>query len=288
MQVAMKQSTVTNISSAELREYLKTHHEREFSLIDVRQSEEYLAGHVPGARLMPLNELEAHAKDLKQLASRRLIFYCRSGGRSARASAWASEVLELPVVFNLLGGFMGWDGQSLVDFPKLAPFDLEASADTLLRQALDFEKGTHRLYEQIGLRRQPGILADTFSQLVSAELAHGRTVHRLLMQISTIELPSFEEMFEALPGAIIENGMSLDAVLKRAEAIGPLGESALLELALEIELGAYDLYKSLSTAVNSETAQRALGELAQQEKGHADWVLRAIGRMAKKVDSTAP
>jgi sulfur-carrier protein adenylyltransferase/sulfurtransferase len=237
---------------------------------------------------MPLNELEAHAKDLKQLGSRRLIFYCRSGGRSARAAAWASEVLELPVVFNLLGGFMGWDGQTLFDFPKLSPFDLSASADTLLRQALDFEKGTHHLYEQIARTRQPGILADTFAQLVSAELVHGRTIHQLLMQVSTLDLRSFEETFEALPGAIIENGRSLDAVLSRAAELGPPGDSALLELALEIELGAYDLYKSLSTTVTSEMAQRALGELAQQEKGHADWVLRAIGRMAKKVDSATP
>lgn len=283
MKTETNPSTVTNISSAELREYLQKHHEREFVLIDVRQSEEYMAGHIPGARLIPLNELEAYAEEVKQFAGRRLIFYCRSGGRSARASAWASQRLQLSAVFNLVGGFMGWDGQVLVDFPRLTPFDLSAAAEVLLRRALDLEKGTHRLYERIALTRTSGILADTFSQLVSAELAHGRIVHQLLTQISTGDMRDFEQTFASLPGAIIENGMSLDAVLSRAEAIGSLGEMALLELALEIELGAYDLYKNLATSVASDVAQRALGELAQQEKGHADLVLQSIGKMAKEI-----
>jgi rhodanese-related sulfurtransferase/rubrerythrin len=281
MQLATNPTTVTNITSQELREYIEATNESGFVLIDVRQSEEYMAGHIPGARLIPLNELEAHADELKLLANRRLIFYCRSGGRSARASAWASQGLRLPNVANLMGGFLGWDGQALVDFPRLTPFDLNGSADALLGRALDLEKGTHQLYEQIASTHQLGILADTFSALLSAELAHGKAVHQILTQISPGGQKSFEVAFSEAPGSIIENGMSLDAVLTHAQELGAHGEMALLELALEIELGAYDLYKNLAATVASVEARSALTELAQQEKGHADWVLRAIGKMAE-------
>lgn len=287
MQVAMNPTTVTDITSAELRDYLKTEHESAFVLIDVRQSEEYMDGHIPGARLIPLNELESYADELKQLSNRRLIFYCRSGGRSARASAWASRVLRLPEIYNLVGGFLGWDGQVLVDFPRLTPFDLQGSAETLLRRALELEKGTYLLYTQLATEYKSGVLAETLSGLVNAELQHGQAVHLLLGQIAQQGQPSFEQAFADMPGSIIENGMSLDVVLGRARELGAQGELALLELALEIELGAYDLYKNLATTVASEEAQHAIGELAQQEKAHANRVIEAIGRAAHAMSRIA-
>lgn len=281
----MNPTTVTNISSAELKEYLHASHEREFVLIDVRQTEEYMGGHIPGARLIPLGELEAYVEELKQLADRRVVFYCRSGGRSARASTWAAQALHLPTVFNLLGGFMDWDGQVLVDVPRLNGFDPSASAEVLLRQALDLERGTHRLYEQVASTRKSGTVADTFAQLLRAELEHGRIVHQLLTQNSTEDSQSFEQTFASLHGALLESGMSLDAFLSGTKGINSLDDMALLELALQIELGAYDLYKNLAVSAASNEIQHALGELAQQEKLHADLVLQSIGRVAREASN---
>ena len=266
---------------------MQSHHEREFVLVDVRQPEEYIEGHIPGARLIPLNELESCAEELALLAERCVIFYCRGGARSARASAWARLVLKLPTVCNLLGGFKGWAGYALVDFPRLAAFDLKGTGEVLLRQALELEKGTHRLYAQIAAEYSSGVVFDTVFQLVDAELAHGQAVHQLLTELAPQNQQSFELAFAALPGSVIENGMSFDSVVNRARDLGPRGEMALLELALEIELGAYDLYKKLATLAISDTAQHALNELAQQEKGHAGWVLQAIGKIAEGMGRVA-
>lgn len=274
-------ATVTHITSAELRDFAKSHHEREFALIDVRQSDEYLEGHIPGALLMPLQELESYTDKLRQLADRCLIFYCRGGARSARAATWVSQVLKLPHVCDLIGGMKGWSGQALVDFPRLTSFALDGSVEELLRRALDLEKGTHRLYAHIAAEYPSVEIAEFFSHLIDAELAHGEAVHGLLMEVVPHEQPSFEAAFAALPGSIVENGMSMDLVVTRARELGPRGEMALLELALEIELGAYELYKTLATSVSSAMAQRTLAELAQQEKEHAEWVLRAISKLAK-------
>src|SRR5680860_546697 len=56
----------------------------EVELIDVRTPHEWEAGHLPGARHLPLNDLAGAAADLE--ADRRLLIYCRAGGRSAFAA----------------------------------------------------------------------------------------------------------------------------------------------------------------------------------------------------------
>lgn len=286
MQVATNLSTVTNLTSAELKDALKSQPEAEFVLIDVRQAEEYLEGHIPGARLMPLNELGAFASELKQLADRKLIFYCRGGGRSARASAWASEAMRLPSVYNLIGGFMGWQGAALVGFPRIASFDLRAPVETQLRRALELEKGTHRLYELIASEYPSGIVGTTFAGLVHAELAHGRTLYEQLKQRDPGITQSFDELFASIPSSLIENGQAVDVVLSQARELREEGDFALLELAAEIELGAYDLYKNLATLIESKEAADALEGLAQQEKAHSDMVLRALGSLAKERGSS--
>lgn len=54
---------------------------REGALIDVREASEYVAGHVPGATLMPMTRLTAHLGDLDK--TRPVYVMCASGNRSA-------------------------------------------------------------------------------------------------------------------------------------------------------------------------------------------------------------
>jgi rhodanese-related sulfurtransferase len=55
---------VASATPAELREFLATHGPEEYSLVDVRSPREYERGHLPGARLIPLDELRERAKEL--------------------------------------------------------------------------------------------------------------------------------------------------------------------------------------------------------------------------------
>jgi rhodanese-related sulfurtransferase len=52
--------------------------------IDVREPAEYLAGHVPGARLLPLSEVAARADELPRSGPVYLI--CATGNRSLTAA----------------------------------------------------------------------------------------------------------------------------------------------------------------------------------------------------------
>lgn len=55
-------------------------------LLDVRTAEEFAAGHVPGALLVPIQELEARLAELAAYKQRGVITYCEVGGRAGNAS----------------------------------------------------------------------------------------------------------------------------------------------------------------------------------------------------------
>ena len=287
MELVSRLDSVNDVTSDQLRQYQATHAEGDYVIVDVREPEEYRAGHLPGARLMPLSELDAHGEELRGLGERTVVFYCRSGGRSTRASAWAKSTLGLPRIANLLGGYSGYQGVTLPEFPPLRLLDGAGSAQVQLLQALDLEKGTHRFYLAMVENFEPGPIPELFSRLATAELEHGRIVHGLWRRLGTDRgaTEEFEATFAALSGRLIESGEALAAVVARAAALGNDGALGALELALEVELTAYDLYKNAAEISDDPAARAALLELAQQEKQHAQAILGALARMAPTTDA---
>jgi molybdopterin/thiamine biosynthesis adenylyltransferase/rhodanese-related sulfurtransferase len=78
------------------------------ALIDVREPHEFAAGHLPGARNIPLGELERRLKELPGEALP--VFVCRSGGRSLMACALALQG-GIARAANLEGGLLAWAAQ---------------------------------------------------------------------------------------------------------------------------------------------------------------------------------
>lgn len=74
-------------------------------VVDVREPEEYRAGHLPGAVLLPLRSLIERAPELPR--DQRILLVCRSGRRSTRALHWLIE-MGFERTFNLKGGILGW------------------------------------------------------------------------------------------------------------------------------------------------------------------------------------
>ncbi|MGZ5280558.1 MAG: rhodanese-like domain-containing protein [Pseudobdellovibrionaceae bacterium] len=77
-------------------------------MIDVRQPEEYQGdlGHIPGSKLIALDTLPDNMAQIPK--DKTVVFVCRSGGRSARATAWAMEH-GYQHVYNLKGGMILWN-----------------------------------------------------------------------------------------------------------------------------------------------------------------------------------
>ena len=83
-------------------------------LVDVRTPEEVDAGRIEGALHIELEELPARAGELEQ--GRPVVFYCRSGQRSALASgAFRAAGFE---AYNLDGGLLAWVGDGLPIEPE--------------------------------------------------------------------------------------------------------------------------------------------------------------------------
>ncbi|MFA5007039.1 MAG: rhodanese-like domain-containing protein [Candidatus Izemoplasmatales bacterium] len=75
-------------------------------LVDVRTPEEYAAGHIPGALLIPLSDLEDDAAAMLPDKDAEIIVYCRSGNRSAQA-ADLLDGLGYARIYDM-GGIIDW------------------------------------------------------------------------------------------------------------------------------------------------------------------------------------
>mgnify|MGYP001237832921 CR=1 FL=1 len=74
-------------------------------LVDVREPHEYAAGHIPGSILMPLSTFDP--ADLEPYLGERVVFTCRSGGRTQRAIAMA-QAAGLALNEHYRGSFLDW------------------------------------------------------------------------------------------------------------------------------------------------------------------------------------
>lgn len=78
-------------------------------LIDVRQAYENEAGRITGGRLIELGSLSAEADTIDRDTP--VVFYCRSGARSAMATqAFAEAGYD---AHNMTGGLLAWEAAGL-------------------------------------------------------------------------------------------------------------------------------------------------------------------------------
>lgn len=73
-------------------------------LVDVRENDEWQAGHAPGATHIPASELAARVSHMTR--SRQMVIICRSGRRSDHAAAALRQ--EGYDAYNFSGGMRAW------------------------------------------------------------------------------------------------------------------------------------------------------------------------------------
>ena len=78
-------------------------------LIDVREADEFAAGHLPGAVLVPRGLLEFKLSGTPALSGRdlKVVLYCKTSGRAALA-AQAMQSTGYLNVSSVAGGFDAW------------------------------------------------------------------------------------------------------------------------------------------------------------------------------------
>ena len=80
--------------------------EKDYIILDVREQDEYDAGHVSGAILIPYTDIESKAPEMLPDKDKTLLVYCRSGRRSKIAAASLAELGYTNV--KEFGGIIDW------------------------------------------------------------------------------------------------------------------------------------------------------------------------------------
>ena len=82
-------------------------------LLDIREPHEHAEAHLEGDVLVPPVEVAERIDELAPDTSQRLILYCRSGARSARAANLLQEQFGYDNVANVEGGILAWQEAGL-------------------------------------------------------------------------------------------------------------------------------------------------------------------------------
>lgn len=258
---------VATWSTDQVRTFLKEQSDDSYNLVDVRQPGEYERGHLPGAQLIPVKTLDERLSELDP--DKLTITYCAAGVRS-RAAASVLNNAGFKEVYSMSGGINAWDG--LVAEGELemgtAWFATATKAEEYLALAWLLEDGSRQFYAELARYFHEAPAGDFFKRLIAAEDAHKETLHKLYHGLST---RSAGDDFPAavLPGTVFET--MLEGGLPLAEALrwlpGKTAQQA-LELAISLEVNAYDRYRIMSLAAADQEARQAFKRLAGEEKSH--------------------
>src|SRR3984885_3166983 len=88
-------------------------------IVDVREPEEWSAGHIPGAIHVPKSYFESRIEGAVPDRDQHVVLYCASGNRSAWAARTLTEDLGYEHVESMTGGFTLWKDRGYeVDVPR--------------------------------------------------------------------------------------------------------------------------------------------------------------------------
>ncbi|MDQ0149027.1 rhodanese-like domain-containing protein [Eubacterium multiforme] len=93
------------ISTNKLQELIKK--DPSTLIIDVREKDEFIHGHVPNSKNIPLSDIEDYSDDIP--TDKPVYFICKSGNRSAHAVSLLDD-LDIKNGVNVRGGMLSWDG----------------------------------------------------------------------------------------------------------------------------------------------------------------------------------
>jgi len=273
---------VKRLTPQEAKDLLDNDASGAFQLLDVRQSREYEAGHIPGAKLIPLGELEYRYGELDK--GRGIISYCRSGHRSMAASTLLCG-LGFENVYNLDGGIRRWDYEVVKGTTKDKLITWGEETFDVLIVALMLEKGALEFYTKVQRLVKDEKATQVFQRLVAMEDTHLQRLYmrysQLLWEMKSLlgaadELPSLDQLKAELSTVYMEGGMRINEELVKIGDPAFMDDLEALEIGLEKEYAAYDFYMRVSDTVDDHKTRNLLHELAGEEKGHINLLLQEI------------
>jgi sulfur-carrier protein adenylyltransferase/sulfurtransferase len=97
-------SQIEEVDPSEVKELI----DEGVAIIDVRETEEFAAGHLPGAKHVPRSYLETRIEGVVPDRATQIILYCASGNRSAYGTRTLVQELGYEHVRSMTGGITLW------------------------------------------------------------------------------------------------------------------------------------------------------------------------------------
>ena len=136
-------SQIDEVDPAEVNELI----DEGAAIIDVRETDEVAAGHLPGAKHIPRGYLESRIEGVVPDRDAHVILYCASGNRSAYAARTLKEDLGYTNVSSMTGGITLWKDRGY-----------EVQVPRTLTQEQRERYSRHTLIPEIGAEGQQKLL----------------------------------------------------------------------------------------------------------------------------------
>jgi len=273
---------VKRLRPKELKEILERDKMGQFVLVDVRQPEEYRAGHIPGARLVPLGELEARHGELEK--DKKIVTYCRSGHRSMGAAILLCG-LGFKDIYTMDGGMLDWDYEILTEPLEEKPELVTEKGEVgdVLMIALKLEKGSREFYVRAVEKVKSQKTIETFQRLIQMEEKHMERIYdRYGEVLGKDKLPGFNLLKQKLNPEYMEGGIEINKALLSIDKREFRDKMEALEVALEKEYISYDFYKRVARLIVDTDTEALLQELAWEERKHINSLLIEIRKLVKE------
>jgi sulfur-carrier protein adenylyltransferase/sulfurtransferase len=172
-------SQVEEVDPSEVREHLGNG----VVLVDVRESEEWDAGHIPGAKHVPRGYLESRIEGAVADRDQRVVVYCASGQRSALAANTLREQLGYENVASMNGGITLWKDRG---------YDVEVPKSLTKEQRERYSR--HLLVPEIGLEGQTKLLESKVLLLGAGGLGSPTALYLAAAGVGTLGIVDDDEV----------------------------------------------------------------------------------------------
>ncbi|MGW8287399.1 MAG: ferritin family protein [Desulfobulbales bacterium] len=176
-------------------------------------------------------------------------------------------------VYTMEGGIRAWKGMVAHGPPEagMAYFTPAEGAEEMVGLAWALEEGSKLFYEGVAEYYSSDKEAqEMFRWLVSAEKNHEKNLLETYETLTGAK-PDFEKLrtkfTDKLNGSVMEGGIVVKEALSWAKGKGVQDS---LELAMAMEVNAFDLYIKMSRAIEDQQARQIFKKLSEEEQVHLE------------------
>ncbi|MGL4649256.1 MAG: molybdopterin-synthase adenylyltransferase MoeB [Caldilineaceae bacterium] len=176
--VALAKSQITEITAQELLR--RQGAGAAPTVVDIRERDEFVQGHIPGAVFIPRGYLELQIEQHQPDRSQPVVVYCAGGVRSALAARNLKEMGYSDVI-SLIGGFNGW---------KNAGLDFKVPTVMTPEQRIRYSR--HTLLKEVGEAGQIKLLEAKVLLIGAGGLGSPAAIYLAAAGVGTLGIVDFD------------------------------------------------------------------------------------------------